>query len=84
LGLDHPDVALSVVNLAQLRVVKGSRRKRNRCTVEPWRFENGHWGVPPEVAKTLENLANALRKVGRADGAISLDLRAKTFCAKRS
>ena len=30
LGFDHSDVALSVVNLAQLRVVhKSSRRKRN-------------------------------------------------------
>jgi tetratricopeptide (TPR) repeat protein len=85
LGLDRPDVALSVVNLGQLRVVqKGSRRKRNRCTVEPWRFESRRWGVPPEFAKTLEDLANALRKVGRADEAILLELHAKTFRAKRS
>ena len=42
LGLDHSDVALSVVNLAQLRVVHmSSRRKRNRCTVDPWRLESG-------------------------------------------
>jgi hypothetical protein len=32
----------------------------------------------------LEDLANALRKIGRADEAISLELRAKTFRAKRS
>ncbi len=46
LGLDHPDVALSVVSLAQLRVVQGSRKKRNHGTVEPWRLESGRWGRP--------------------------------------
>ena len=46
LGRDHSDVALSVVNLAQLRQVKSSRRKRNRCTVDPWRFQSGRWGCP--------------------------------------
>lgn len=38
----------------------------------------------PEAAKTLENLAIALRKLGGADEAVSLELRAKSFCAKRS
>ena len=46
-GLDHSDVALSVVILAQLRVIhKSSRRKRNRCTVDPWRSQSGRWGRP--------------------------------------
>jgi hypothetical protein len=36
----------------------------------------------PEVAKTLEDLANALRKLGRADEAVSLEVRARTIRAK--
>ena len=47
LGLDHSDVALSVVNLAQLRVVpKSSRRKRDRCTVDPCDPRAGAGAVP--------------------------------------
>jgi len=38
----------------------------------------------PEVAKTLEDLANGLRKLGRAAEANSLELCAKNFCVKRS
>lgn len=38
----------------------------------------------PEVEKMPEGLANVLRKLGRADEAISLELRAKNFRAKRS
>ncbi|MDE3052029.1 MAG: tetratricopeptide repeat protein, partial [Nitrospirota bacterium] len=38
----------------------------------------------PEVAKTLEDLANVLRKVGRADEAVSLEARARDIRAKRS
>ena len=44
LGLDHPDMALSVGNLAQLRVVQGQPEKAEPLYVEPWRFESGRWG----------------------------------------
>ena len=38
----------------------------------------------PEVEKTPEDLANALRELGRVDETVSLELRAKNFRAKRS
>jgi hypothetical protein len=38
----------------------------------------------PEVAKTLEDLANVLRKLGRSQEAVAIDLQAREIRAKRS
>jgi hypothetical protein len=38
----------------------------------------------PEVAKTLEELANVLRKLGRSHEAVAIDLQAREIRAKRS
>jgi len=38
----------------------------------------------PEVAKTLEDLASVLRKLGRSTEAVALDLQAREIRAKRS
>ena len=62
-GARHPDVALSVVNLAHCAWSKISRRKRN-AVPSILAIEGGRWSRPPEAAKTLENLAIALRKLG--------------------
>ena len=37
-----------------------------------------------DVAKTLEDLANVLRKMGRSHEAVALDLQAREIRAKRS
>lgn len=73
------------MNLAQLRVVQGQPEKaeplyRRALAIRGRALGSSH----PEVAKTLEDLANALRKLGRADEAVSLELRAKNFRPKRS
>jgi Flp pilus assembly protein TadD len=78
-------VALSVGNLAQLRVVQGQPEKaeplyRRALTIREQALGPFH----PEVAKTLEDLANVLRKVGRTDEAISLEVRARDIRMKRS
>ena len=85
LGLDHHDVALSVVKLAQLRVVQEQPEKaeplyRRSLAIPERALGPSH----PDVAKMLENLAKALRKLGCADEVVSLELRAKNFRAKRS
>jgi hypothetical protein len=78
-------MALSFVNLPQLPVVNGQPKKRNRCTLEPLAIREWALGpFHPEVEKTPEDLANALRELGRVDEAVSLELRAKNFRAKRS
>jgi hypothetical protein len=38
----------------------------------------------PEVAKTLEDLASVLRKLGRSHEAVALDLQAREIRARRS
>ena len=40
--------------------------------------------INPEVAKTLEDLANVLRKLGRSNEAVVLDVQAREIRAKRS
>ena len=52
LGLDHPDVALSVVNLAQLLVVQGRPEKAEPLYRRTWRFENGRWGHPIQRSRS--------------------------------
>jgi tetratricopeptide (TPR) repeat protein len=64
LGLDHRGVALSVVNLAQLRVVQGQPEKaeplyRRALAIRERALGPSH----PEVAKTLEEPCQCPMKI---------------------
>jgi len=85
LGPDHPDVALGAANLGQLWVAQGQPEKaepyyRRALAIRQKTLGASH----PEVAKTLEDLANVLRKLGRNNEAVALDLQARDIRAKRS
>jgi Tetratricopeptide repeat len=78
------DMALSFVNLPQLPMAMAAEKVEPLCprtlAIREWAPGPFH----PEVEGTPEALANALREQGRADEAVSLELRTKNFRAKRS
>ena len=72
-------------NLGQLYVAQGQPGKaealyRRALSIRQRALGPSH----PEVAKTLEDLANVLRKLGRSSEAVALDLQAREIRAKRS
>jgi tetratricopeptide (TPR) repeat protein len=76
---------LSAANLAQLYVAQGQPAKaeplyRRALSIRQKALGSSH----PEVAKTLEDLATVLRKLGRGNEAVALDLQAREIRAKRS
>ena len=84
LGPDHPDVALSAANLGQLYVAQGQPAKAEPLYRRALSIRQKALGSHPEVAKTLEDLATVLRKLGRGNEAVALDLQAREIRAKRS
>jgi hypothetical protein len=75
---------LSIVNLAQLRVVQGQPEKVEPLYRRTLAILEQALGCPTRGREDAGGPCQCLRKVGRADEAISLELRAKTFRAKRS
>jgi len=85
LGRDHPDVALSASNLGQLYVAQGQPAKAEPFYRQALSIRQKALGLShPEVAKTLEELANVLRKLGRSQEAVAIDLQAREIRAKQS
>ena len=77
LGPDHPNVALSLNNLAGLYKDQGKYPHaeplfRRALAISEKTLGRDH----PDVATTLENLAQLYREVGHADKAKPLDKRA--------
>jgi hypothetical protein len=78
-------MALSFVNLPQLPAVHGQSEKME--TAAPSNLGDSRVGagaIPSRCERTSEDLANALRELGRAGEVVSLELRAKNFLTKRS
>ena len=78
-------MALSFVNLPLVPMVHGQPEKAEplyprTLAIREWALGPLH----PEVEKTPEDLANALRELGCTGEAVSLELRVKSFRAKRS
>ncbi len=83
LGLDHPDVAISLDNLAELYRIQGRYAdgepllKRSLAI-----FEQTFGPEHPNVAAFLKNYAALLRETGRGAEAAKLEARAKAIRAK--
>jgi tetratricopeptide (TPR) repeat protein len=83
LGIDHPDVATTLNNLALLYSSQGKYAdaeplyKRALAIVE-----KVFGGEHPDVAMVLENYAALLRKLNREREAVELETRAKAIRAK--
>ena len=85
LGPDHPDVATSVNNLAQLyrtqgRYAEAERLFKRALTINEKALGPAH----PNVAMSLINYAGLLRKTGREDLGAVMELRAKAIRAKHA
>ncbi len=83
LGPEHPDVATSLNNLAELYKAQG-----NYAEAEPLYqrslaiWEKALGPEHPDVATSLENYAALLRQTARADEAERMEARAKAIRAK--
>ena len=78
-------MALSVANLGQLYVAQGQPAKAEPLYRRALSIKREALGMShPEVAKTLEDLAKVLRKLGRSPEAVALDMQAREIRAKRS
>ena len=72
-------------NLGQLYVAEGQPAKAEPLYRRALSIRQKALGpTHPEVAKTLEDLANVLRKLGRSNEAVVLDVQAREIRAKRS
>jgi len=78
-------MALSFVNLPLVPMVHGQPEKAEPLYPRTLAIRERALGpLHPEVEKTPEDLANALRELGRGGEAVSLELWVKNFRAKWS
>ncbi len=85
LGLEHPDVAGSLNNLALLYVTQGRYAEAEplyQRSLAIW--EKALGPEHPNVATSLENYAALLRETARADEAERIEARAKAIRAKHA
>ncbi len=83
LGPEHPDVATSLNNLAELYRVQGhyaAAEPLYQRSLAIW--EKALGPEHPHVAQSLENYAALLRQTARADEAERMEARAKAIRAK--
>ena len=83
LGRDHPNVAGSLNNLAELYRAQGHDAEAEplyQRSLAIW--EKALGPVHPQVATSLENYAALLRQTGRADEAEQMEARANAIRAK--
>ena len=83
LGPEHPDVAMSLNNLAALYRDTGQYAKAEPLYQRSLMFREKSLGPDhPDVAQSLENYAELLSKTGRAKDAAQLVARAQTIKGK--
>jgi len=83
LGLDHPDVAISLDNLAELYRIRGRYAEAEPLLKRSLAiFEQTFGPEHPNVAAFLKNYAALLRETGRGAEAAKLEARAKAIRAK--
>ncbi len=85
LGPDHPNVGLTLFNLARVYQTRGKQTAaeflfKRALTIQETALDPDH----PAVAETLENFAALLRETGRAAEAAEVEARAKAIRAKHA
>ncbi len=83
LGLEHPDVAQSLNNLAVLYEAQGKYAAAEPLYKRSLAIRGKALGPEhPDVAQSLENYAALLRKTGRGEEAEEMEARAQAIRAK--
>ncbi len=85
LGPDHPYVALSLTNLAELYARQGRLAEAAPLYERALQIRETALGPNhPRVATSMEGYATLLRKTDRNDEAVELETRARAIRAKRA
>jgi tetratricopeptide (TPR) repeat protein len=80
LGFDHPDVAITMTNLALVYAAADGRDDAAQSLLErAHMIQEGHRVSPRARARTLAALADVYRKFGRVDDAQTLDARVRAL-----
>ena len=82
LGVDHPDVAITMTNLALVYAVDGRDDAAQSLLERARTIQEGHRVSPRARARTLAALAQVYRKFGRADDAQTLEERVRALRAE--
>jgi tetratricopeptide (TPR) repeat protein len=79
LGFDHPDVAITMTNLALVYAVDGRDDAAQSLLERALAIQEGHRVSPRARARTLAALAAVYRKFGRVDDAQTLEERVRAL-----
>ncbi|MDP9132247.1 MAG: tetratricopeptide repeat protein, partial [Nitrospirota bacterium] len=83
LGPDHPEVALALSNLAAMYLARGDAQRAGALWRRALAMREKQVGLDhPDLAKTLDDYAGALRMLNRQAEAATLEGRANAIRAK--